>query len=278
MAITYSYQLDNSKGLNKVVIFEGLDFPIVICPVMHGEPLLTSQAFYYLEQLESIVKIRFQKGDDIPEHKNEIELERKFEYIIDNYLFMYSKRHPDEKLSSKTTEYKFWKNTGHTYLGYDMNGTHALALDAANDSTIVDIKDELNPNKDYWQDWCLISNYTNEIFANYLNSMKSVIGNQVEVETNDHDELGSGEFLLPLLQCSRGLLDYHQAGMLDVIDAEHIDTSKQSVEISRGFPSKNNFELPLEVFKVEKKYDADLLSYYFAGVREHLPISKFRCF
>ena len=278
MATTYYCQLANSKGLNRVIFFEGLDFPIIICPTIHGEPLLTTQAFYYLDQLESVIKIRFEKRCDLPEHKTEIELERKFEYISDNYLFLYSKKYPNEKLSSKITEYKFWRDVGHTYLGYDMNNTHALALDAANDETIVDIKDDKHPDKNYWHDWCLVSNYTNEIFEKYVTSMKSVIDKMVKVETNTHDELGTGKRLLPLLRCRSRILDYYQANMFGVIDADHIDTSKQNIVVSRGFASDNNFEIPLEVFHAKKKYDADLLSYYFAGVREHLPISKFRCF
>ena len=44
------------------------------------------------------------------------------------------------------------------------------------------------------------------------------------------------------------------------------------------FKSDDNFSIPIEKINTGKYYDADLLSYYFAGVREHLPISKFRCF
>ena len=278
MAISYSYPLTNSKGLNRVVYFVGLEFTKVICPTNHWEPLLTTQAFYYLDQLESVVKIRFQNRDGLPQHNSDNELERKFEYVIDNYLFEFSKKYPNKRLSSKITEYKFWRNDGHTYLGYDMNDTLALALDTLNDGSIVDVKDDEHPNKEHWYDWCLISNYTNEFIEEYISSMKSVIAKRVEVETKDHDELGTGRFSLPLLRCRPGLLDYHQASMLEVIDGDHIDTKKQSIKVSRGFMSENDFELPLEVFFAQKKYDADLLSYYFAAVREHLPISRFRCF
>lgn len=278
MATTFHYQLANSMGLNRVIFFKGLDFPIVICPTIHGEPLLTTQAFYYLDQLKSVIKVRFDKKSDFPEHKSEQELERKLEYIFDNYLFLYSKKYPNEKLSSKITEYKFWRDVGHTFLGYDMNNTHVLALDAANDDTIVDIKDDKHPDKKYWYDWCLVSNYTNEIFEKYVASMKEVIGKKVYVETNNHDELGTGKFILPLLESRTRLLDYYQANMFEVIDADHIDTSRQKISVSRGVKSDSNFEIPLEVFRASKRYDADLLSYYFAGVREHLPISKFRCF
>ncbi len=92
--------LTNSKGSNSVIYFAGLEFPMVICPTIHGEPLFTTQAFYYLDQLESVAKIRFQERVGLPQHDSDKELERIFEYIIDNYLFELSKEYPYEKLSS----------------------------------------------------------------------------------------------------------------------------------------------------------------------------------
>lgn len=278
MATNYEYSLTNSKGLGRAIYCYGLEFPIIICPTIHGEPLLTTQAFYYLEQLESVVRIRFDKRNEIPKHASPVELERIFEYTIDNYLFEFSKKYPTEKLTSKITEYRYWKNDGYTFIGYDGNQTIALALDAGNDNSIIDIVDANNPNKDYWNDWCLISNYTNDYIEQYVSSMKSVLHNTVDVETKDHEELGTGHFKLPLLRCSQGLLDYHQATMLEVISPERIDITKDKLLVSRGMMSDINFEMPLEVFHAVNHYDADLLSYYFAGVREHLPISQFRCF
>lgn len=278
MATNYEYSLTNSKGLGRVIYFHGLEFPIIICPTIHGEPLLTTQAFYYLEQLESVVRIRFEKPSNIPKHSTATDLERIFEYTIDNYLFEFSKKYPAEKLTSKVTEYKYWKNACYTCLGYDGNQTIALALDAANDNSIIDIVDENHPNKGYWYDWCLISNYTSNYIDNYVKSMKSVLSNSVDVTTQDHEKLGTGKFKLPLLRCSTGLLDYYQAMMLEVIAPDRIDVSKDRLLVSRGMISDNNFKMPLEVFHTTKHYDADLLSYYFAGVREHLPISQFRCF
>lgn len=66
--------------------------------------------------------------------------------------------------------------------------------------------------------------------------------------------------------------------MLEVIEKSKITIDSSNIYVSRGMKSDENFNLPVETFKVNKIYDADLLSYYFAGVREQLPISKFRCF
>src|SRR6478752_6295254 len=83
------FQLTNSRGLGRVVYCQGLEVPVVILPTVHGEPLLTAQAFYYLEELECIARM---STDAISANCQVIdsELARRCEYIIDNYLFAYS--------------------------------------------------------------------------------------------------------------------------------------------------------------------------------------------
>ena len=278
MAINFEYPLTNSEGMEKVISFEGLEFPIVISPTLLGEPLLTAQAFYYLNKLESVAKIRFEKKEDIPSHNSKIELERRIEYIIDNYLFAYSKKHPFEHITSKITNFKYWKNDGYTQIGYDNNNTKALALDVLNDDSIIEISSEDKPSKEDWNDWCLVSNYTSEYLENYIDNMKSLLDKKVDIETDNHEELGTSKKTLPLITVDKSILNYHQALMLDVISTDNLRKKDNLVIISRGMESSNNFTLPLETFNVDKYYDAELLSYYFAGIREHLPISKFRSF
>ncbi|MFZ6772889.1 hypothetical protein ACO0LB_09230 [Undibacterium sp. SXout7W] len=278
MAQNFEYALTNSSGMKKVVSFDGLEFPIIIAPTLHGEPLLTSQALYYLSRMESAVRIRFEKSELIPQHKSDRELERRFEYIIDNYLFEYSKKHPQEQVTSKITDFKYWRNDGYTYLGYDENNTLALALDTLNDDSIIEVSNDDLPTKDAWNDWCLVSNYTNEYIETYVNSMQSLLKKTVKVEIKDHEELGTGKFELPLVRVDDGILTYYQARMLEVLQPHRLDVKNGQVLISRGFKSDSNFTLPLEEIRASKYFDADLLSYYFAAVREHLPISKFRCF
>jgi len=278
MALCYEYPLTNSKGLNRVVLFKGLEFPILVTPTLHGEPLLTAQAFYYLSGLDSAVRIRFDSNALLPVHESDEELERIFEYIIDNYLFEYSKRHPIDQLTSKITDFKYWKRHCFTYHGYDENKTLGLSLDSLNDLSVLDISNEDFPDKGYWLDWNLVSNYTNDYIDTYVKSMESVIGKTVKVRTNKHDELGSGFFELPILQVEDGILNYHQARMLEVLQPDEITCVDGKILVSRGFSSEINFTLPLEVITSDKYYDADLLSYYFAAIRESLPISRFRCF
>jgi len=108
--------------------------------------------------------------------------------------------------------------------------------------------------------------------------MEKLINTKVNVETYNHNELGTGKFELSLVQVDKSILTYHQAVMLEVLSSNNIQEKDGEVIISRGISMKGDFTLPLEKIHVNKYYDAELLSYYFAGVREHLPISKFRCF
>ncbi|MGR6778341.1 hypothetical protein ACU5B6_01690 [Moritella viscosa] len=279
MAITYEYALTGAQGLSRVLYFEGLDFKIIVVPTIHGKPLLTTQAFYYLEQIESVVKIRFENDetDNIPAHNSRQELERKFEYIIDNYLFEFSKKYPSLGITSKITETRYWHD-GYTYQGYDQNLTQALTLDTLNDPAVIAVKNEDFPDVGHWNDWNLIANYTDSYVETYISSMSSIIAKSVDVEVDGHEELGCGNFQLPLLKTKLGLLNYHQACMLETISLYKLSVDSKKVLVSRGMKSKDNFFIPVESFTVENIYSSELLSYYFAGVREQLPISKFRCF
>jgi hypothetical protein len=109
--------------------------------------------------------------------------------------------------------------------------------------------------------------------------LASLLTKKILVETVEHEVLGTGITQLPLLRVNRGLLPYDQANLLDVLGPDDIDTSKPTISCSRGggMPGPR-LELPLEVVKAEKLCDRDLLSYYFAGVREHMAIAQFRSF
>jgi len=279
MAITYEYSLTEAVGLPSVLYFYGLDFPVVIAPTVHGKPLLTRQAFYYLEQLESVARVRFERGEaeGVERYGSVRELKRRIECIIDNYLFEFSKKYPSMKVSGKVTEYKYWED-GYTYQGYDGNYTKSLTLDIFNDPSLVEVYTRDFPGKTFWSDWNLVENYLSSKFEKYVKYLRSLFAELVFVNVKGHEELGTGVYFKELLKAEGQVIDCYQADMLDVINVNRINPKDDSVLVSRGLDQESNYYLPLEVFKVEKIYDSELLSYYFAGVRETLPISKFRCF
>lgn len=105
MASNFCIQLSDSAGLMKVIIFAGLSHQVIVHPILHGEPVLTAQAYYYLSDLESVAQIRFEGV------KNKLNLDE-IDYLIDNYLFEFSKIYPDTKMSVKVARSngKFWVN------------------------------------------------------------------------------------------------------------------------------------------------------------------------
>ncbi len=103
MALNVILQLANSEGLMKVLVFSGLTHPVVVHPTIHGGPLLTAQAFYYLQELESVAHIPHEREDE------QLSVEE-MEYLVDNYLFEYSKIDSSSRMCSKVTRGKFWQN------------------------------------------------------------------------------------------------------------------------------------------------------------------------
>jgi len=278
MASMVDFQLTNSRGLGRVIYCHGLETPVIIAPQVQGEPLLTAQAFYYLEELESIARMC---TDEIAEEyqTSESHLARRCEYIIDNYLFAYSIKHPESQLSTKVTDFRYWEYGGELYRGYDQNHTKALALDWLNDDTIQSIENEDYSTQSDWAFWCLVSKYTDKAFSDYLHVMQQCVKKSVEVRTEAHEHLGTGQFRLPLILPSPGLLDHDQAMMLDVIGMRSVVPGKDKLLISRGGSgSSGDFHLALERIQTTRWRNPDLLAYYFAGVRERAPIAQFRSF
>src|ERR1039458_3162853 len=148
MATCFLMPLTNSRGLGKIVFFSGLKFPVVITPSLMGEPMLTSQAFYFLERMDSAAAMRFESQADIPS-------EREMECVIDNYLFEYSKRYPDSKMTSKLTEFVFWRDhPDDHYNWFDWRLSECLVLDTMNDDTIIEGQDPNHSCKEIIYDWC----------------------------------------------------------------------------------------------------------------------------
>jgi hypothetical protein len=278
MPLMVDFQLTNSRGLNRIIRCDGLETSAIIVPTVHGEPLLTAQAFYYLEQLECVARMN---TDEIAEehHSSDALLARRCEYILDNYLFAYSAKHPESKLSTKVTEFRYWRYDGELYRGYDQNHTKALALDSLNDETVCGIQNEDYPAPTDWGDWCLINQYTEGILTAYKRAMRQCVRKEVEVRTEAHEYLGTGQHRLRLLSTSPGLLDYDQAMMLENIRIRDVAPEEDSVFISaEGMQGVEGFRLRLETVRTGRSCSSDLLAYYFAGLREAAPIAQFRCF
>lgn len=103
MATNVMLQLVDGKGWLSVVTFSGLSHPMIMHPAVHGESALTAQAFHYLGKPDSVAQLCFEEGQE--QRSNEA-----IEYLTDNYLFEYSKCHPNAKAGFKVSRGKFWRD------------------------------------------------------------------------------------------------------------------------------------------------------------------------
>jgi hypothetical protein len=264
--------LTNSRGLGKIVFFTGLKFPVVVTPSLMGEPVITAQAYYFLDRLNSVAKAQFESQEEVP-------TEREIEYIIDNYLFAYSKKYRDSKITSKITEYVYWQDDpDNHYFRYDWRMTECLVLDTLNDPSIVECRDPYHDSKDSMYDWCLFRAYFQEIFTDYRKKLKNAMGITVSVKTNNHPSLGTGEVELPIVRVLSWPLTLEQVEMFEVVSPDRYEPNDSTYLVSRGCAAESNFEVPQEIITTSSYYDAQLLAYYFSAVRDYSPISQFKSY
>ncbi len=277
MAISFDLTLTNSKGLNKIILFRGLEFPIVITPSLLGEPLLTAQPFYFLEDLDCVARIRFEKNSDLPETSSNVEFEQFIETLLDNYLFEYVKKYPDSKITSKITEFSYWKNDlNYPYFMYDKMHTDCLVLDTLNDESIIECRD--SETGDIYYDWCLVNNYSGSMLEKYIKDLKSIFTKKAHIKVKNNRALGTGEYTLPIIKVNSPLLTYHQAVMFEVISARNFKEGNDFYKVNRGMISDEYFQIPQEVVEVSSYHDRELLSYFFVALRDHSPLTQFRNF
>lgn len=268
MARVLHYQLSNTKGLLKIIVFVGLEQKMVIHPTVHGEPLLTAQPLYYLEELESVATVRYEKIID-QQPDNELE------YMIDNYLFEYSKIHHDSKITTKITDFKYWINDlSEFYFEYDQRNTQALVLDSLNDDSILAIQ-PLDENDDVgFYDWLIINNYLSSFFEEYIDKVKSLLDKKIFAVINPSEERHGYIGKLRIVKPGFGLIDYHQAMRLESIDMRDINPETRSIDIQPACEQTIQ-SLDVEVIKTSKKLNPVMLSYYFSGLREKNSLASF---
>ncbi len=270
MAIILKFQLSEGKGLGKAVVFHGLEFNVVVHPTIHGEPILTSQAFYYLEQLDSVAEIRF--DDSQASLKN-----HEIEYLIDNYLFRYSTLHNDSKITTKVTDPKYWEDDYSGMYGrYDQRNTEALVLDKYNDESVLSIEALDKHDKTDFSDWCLVKNYSDEIINEYVSSMSDLVQKKILVQVVPTSERDGYFGKKRLLECDEGLLDYHQAQCIDYkFSPRDVTPDKKEVVLQSQHENIFDVYIPVESIHLDKKFDPTLLSYYFSGLNDLNPLISF---
>ncbi|HBQ9157494.1 TPA: hypothetical protein L9D44_002622 [Klebsiella pneumoniae] len=263
-ATNYTLQLYEAKGLCRIIHFSGLDFELLINPYVYGEPLVTTQPIYYLEDLESIAQIRVEH----PKTMTESEIE----YLIDNYLFKYSLINNSSKICAKITTPMFWMpDFSEFHQFHDYKNTGALTLDYLNDSSIIQITD-LEGNKWHPSDYCFPKEFIDEALSECAKKIKKIFNEKLIVKINPDDYRDGYYGKIRLLQQEGTLIDYTQAQSLESIGFHN--TKKDSFEL-KSWLDDNKTELAIEKVISYEKFSPILLSYYFSGLRERNPLLSF---
>ncbi|WP_288455602.1 methylamine utilization protein MauJ [uncultured Acinetobacter sp.] len=272
MALNYTIQIEGGKGLNKAVLFTGLSHPMIIHPMIYGEPVLTLQPFYYISDLESVAKIRFKNNQD---KLSSSELD----YLIDNYLFAYSMSNLDSKLSFKISENKFWQHDANEfYQLVDNRNTEVLVLDFHNDPDVKEVKLIKPEDNIELSDWDIGRNTIFESFRKFINDLDSNFEKKVFtfIEPNNHRDGYMGK--MRIIKPSFGLITYSQAIALEDISIDMIKSTDNSIKLHGESSPFCDDHIGIERITTNKLYSPLLLSYYFSGLKEKNPLKSFLSF
>lgn len=269
MAIHTIFQLAGDKGLMKVIVFDGLSHPLVIHPIVHGEPLLTASAFYYMEQLESVAHVTFNDSTVLRDEA--------LQYLLDNYLFEYSKRHPTSRLTSRATSEHFWEeNISSFYKWSDAQLTERLCIDSLNDSSVLSLT-PVDPGDsiDLRSSWDIGGSYISEAFDRYQRDISDAVGKKISMRKIPSDYQDGYMGLLRVIKPAHGLLDFSQAMSLDQLDYRTVGSTSSTVQLKNSSCDDTIRELPVERINCLKEYNPILLSYYFGAQKEDTPLRAF---
>lgn len=253
----------------QVLLFSGLSHPMLVHPIVHGEPVLTAQAFYYLEQLEAVAKVRFETPAD---HLKDGEVE----YLVDNYLFEYSKFHPESRLSFKIAEGIFWEDdVPEFYLLVDHRDTEVLVLDIMNDEHVYSIEAIDPSDRVDLNDWDIGRNFAREAFEPYQAAMGALLEKKVKAFVAPSEDRSGYMGKLRVIKSGYGLITREQAERLSDISLRSISPATTSVKLAATNVANVCKDLPLKRIVSSKQYSPIMLSHYFSGLKELNPLKAF---
>jgi len=245
---------------------------VLVRPTLQGEPLLTAQSIYYLDRMESVAHVRANNShDSLPVSK--------LEYILDNYLFEFCKRHPESRMTFKVNKAAFWVDDPTSlYIQSDYGHTEALAIDQMNDPAVRSI-DAIDPSDDIdLNDWDIGRNYGTSNLPAYIEDVRSILEKRVRVvilPTSERDGyIGKLRVVKPLSP----YVDYFQARDLDSLQARDIALDATEVRLCSTVLSGAEQTLSVERVSVSREYNPILLSHFFSGVKELSPLKGYLSF
>jgi hypothetical protein len=264
-------QLSGSKGIGRFVLFKGLKYTVLVKPTVYGNPVLSVQGIYFLEQMKCATHVRDEDALS----------ESELEYILDNYLFEFAKQHPETRMAFRVAEGVFWQDDlSSMYHSADQMLTETLALDQLNDKSVLQI-DALDPadNIDL-NDWDIGANYAKAVLAEYVENISTLLQKKVLVKVMPSEERDGYFGKLRVVRPQALCIDVFQATALENVDpsslgATHNDDVPTSFRLADSATYGCETELVVEKITATKTYAPILLSHFFSGVKETNPLKAY---
>ena len=264
-------QLSGSKGIGRFVLFNGLKYTVLVKPTVYGNPVLSAQGIYFLEQMECAAHVCDE--DDLSQSE--------LEYIVDNYLFEFAKRHPETRMTFRVAEGMFCQDDlSSMYHSADYMLTETLALDQLNDPSVMQI-DALDPSDNIdLNDWDIGRNYANAVLAGYVENISTVLQKKVFVRVMPSEERDGYFGKLRVVRPTAPYIDVFQATALEDVDPSSLGMTRNddvpaSFRLLESATYGCETELDIEKITANKTYAPILLSHFFSGVKETNPLKAY---
>ncbi|MCR6700934.1 MAG: hypothetical protein NVV68_07200 [Dokdonella sp.] len=269
MTTNVMMQLADGEGLMSVVMFQGLSHSMIMHPVLLGEPTLTRQALYYMAELDAAALISFDEG------RGELS-EEQIECLVDNYLFAYSKRHPESRVSFKVAQGKFSiEDSSDYYRHVDRGNTLALAIDSLNDPAVSFVEPVEKTDQVNLMDWNIGVNYVEKPFHAYRRAVGALLEKRVNTLIAPSHLRDGYIGRLRVLKPDNMLIDYQQAIELTEIRWRSILPDATQFQLAPSECRQVVDALPIERIEVSGLRSPILLSHYFSGLKERNPMKAF---
>jgi hypothetical protein len=262
-------QLSDSRGLDEIIVCTGLRYPVVIHPMLHGEPLLTVQPFYYLNQLEAVAHLCYFDGDTA---LNDSERE----YLIDNYLFELSRAVPSSRMTARLSAGRFWIDDPEAlYSLADERQTETLTVDEEGDPRVLYLRKLPSDTLPDISNWDIGRNTVQHALEVHIAELEAILRSRVELGIAPTQESDGYLGKLPVIKAGAGLLNYFQARDLEHVSINTIEPDEEVVRLSSSESNADRGEIPIRRLVATKEHEPVLLSHFFSGLKEANPIKAF---
>ncbi|WP_137132284.1 hypothetical protein [Rhizobium sp. FY34] len=269
MATTVILHLSGGNNFRKIVRFTGLSHDMLLHPAVTSEPVLTAQAFYYIDDLELVAKIRF-------EHETDEISEADIDYLVDNYLFELSRIHDEQKICAKLDRFRFWSNDPDDfYVNVDNRHTRSLVLDVYNDPDVAYVLAADGFVDVNLSSWDIGRNCAADCLQAYVKTLAATLESKISTAISPTPYRSGYIGRMRVLKSGDGLLDFNQAMSLEDISIRAVGPETTVLPLRPSDTEWTETDLSVEHVQAINRYNPVLLSHYFSGLKEINPMKAF---